>query len=153
MLRGTAKAKDNALIGAAIAAIDQTGTPRDGVESEPTLAEWFTNRLAPRLRSVALLPDQGAGVLSYLTSMALSPLLFSRKGLVPGSDVASTVARAEWYLDHKDLDSAARELNQLRGWAKVLASDWLEEARKRLEVDQALQLVEKESDFATLLKT
>ncbi|WFD04142.1 MICOS complex subunit mic60 [Malassezia obtusa] len=153
VLRNTAKAKDNELIAAAIAAIDQTGAPRDGVESAPTLTEWFSNRLAPRLRSVALLPDQGAGVLCYLSSMALSPLLFSRKGLLPGCDVASTVARAEWYLDHQDLDSAARELNQLQGWAKVLASDWLDAARKRLEVDQALDLVAAESDFATLLKT
>ncbi|WFD45192.1 MICOS complex subunit mic60 [Malassezia psittaci] len=153
MLRNTSKAKDNDLIGSALMAIELTGTPREGVESEPTLTEWFSHRLAPRLRSVALLPEQGAGVLSYLTSMMLSPVLFSRRGLVPGKDVASTVARAEWFLDHQDLDSAARELNQLTGWAKILATDWLEEARKRLEVDQALDLIEKESDFATLLKT
>lgn len=152
-LRRTPKAQDNELIQAALAVIDQTGAPQEGVESVPTLHEWFAARLAPRLRSVALLPEQGAGVLSYLTSMALSPLLFSRKGLIEGQDVASTVARAEWYLEHKDLDRATRELNQLHGWAKILAGDWLEAARKRLEVDQAIGLVEKESEFNSMLKT
>ena len=59
---------------------------------------------------------------------------------MPGSDVLSVLARAEYYLNEKDLDSAARELNQLKGPAKVLTSDWLDAARKRLEVLQALQV-------------
>ena len=43
-------------------------------------------------------------------------------------------------MNEKDLDSATRELNQLNGTAKVLLSDWLEAARRRLEVLQALQV-------------
>jgi len=43
-------------------------------------------------------------------------------------------------LNEKDLDGAAREVNQLQGWAGKLAGDWLREARKRLEVEQALQV-------------
>ena len=85
--------------------------------------------------------------------MALSPRLFARKGNVPGSDVASVVARADWHLERQDLDSAARELNQLHGWPKVLAADWLAAARKRLEVDQALDLVDREAAISALLHT
>ena len=35
----------------------------------------------------------------------------------------------------------------------MLASDWLDAARKRLEVDQALDLIDKEASFRSLLKT
>ena len=147
------KAKSNEVIEAALRAVDETGAASEGVESVPTLHEWFRARVAPRLTQVALLPEQGAGVLSYVASVVLSPLLLARQGLVPGTDVSSIVARAEWLLDHRDLDAAARELNQLRGWAKLIASDWLHAARQRLEVDQALHLVEQEASFASLLHT
>ena len=46
----------------------------------------------------------------------------------------SVLARAEHYLNEKDLDGAAREVNQLKGTAGVLVGDWLEAARRRLEV-------------------
>ena len=152
-VREMATARNDPLIQGALAALDKTGAAADGVESVPTLHEWFRVRVAPRLRSVALLPEHGAGVLSYFASMALSPLLFARKGNVPGSDVASVVARADWHLERQDLDSAARELNQLHGWPKVLAADWLAAARKRLEVDQALDLVDREAAISALLHT
>lgn len=152
-LRETAKAKDNELIGAALTAIDESGAAQEGVESLATLHEWFSTRLAPRLTSVALMPEQGAGVLSYVGSWMLSPFLFVRKGNVPGGDVASTVARADWFLERRDLDSATREINHLRGWAKILAQDWLAAARLRLEVDQAVDLIDKEAAFASLLHT
>ncbi|KAI5984163.1 mitochondrial inner membrane protein Mitofilin, partial [Pisolithus albus] len=61
-------------------------------------------------------------------------------GLTPGNDVLSVLARAEYYLNEKDVDNAARELNQLTGTAKVLLHDWLEAARRRLEVQQALEV-------------
>lgn len=60
-------------------------------------------------------------------------------------DAGSTTAilkRAEFFMfEQRDLDAAAREVNQLHGWPQVLAHDWLNEARKRLELDQALKVV------------
>ncbi|WFD32902.1 MICOS complex subunit mic60 [Malassezia sp. CBS 17886] len=153
VLRMTPGAREDELVATALAALARTGAAKTGVESVPTLNEWFGTRLAPRLRHIALLPEQGAGVLSYVASVVLSPFVFLRKGLVEGNDIASTVARAEWHLEHQDLDSAAREVNQLRGWSKVLAQDWLAAARKRLEVDQALDIVDKEASFNALLRT
>lgn len=152
-LRAARKAQDNDVIASALHAIEQNGAAEAGVESLPTLHEWFSTRVAPRLTSVALMPEQGAGVLSYVASYLMSPFLFVRKGNVPGSDVASTVARADWFLERRDLDSATRELNQLRGWAKILVSDWLTAARLRLEVDQALDMIDKEAAFASMLHT
>lgn len=121
-----------------------------GVESFPTLAGWFTDRLVPKIRKAAVFPSNG-GFMAYLTSSALSNLLFEKVGFVQGDDVISTLSRAEWYLTHRDLESATREVNQLDGWPKILARDWLQAARRHLEVRQALQIAEAEAGLASLL--
>ena len=69
----------------------------------------------------------------------MSGFAFRRQGLVPGDDSLSILARAEYHLNEKDLDSATQELNQLKGAANAL-NDWLEAARRRLEVQQALEV-------------
>jgi MICOS complex subunit MIC60 len=116
--------------------------PDIGVEPFADLASWFATSVAPRVSSVALVPDSNAGLLSHLASHFLSSFRFKRAGLVEGSDTLSVLARAEYYLNEKDLDRAARELNQLGGTAKVLLADWLDAARRRLEVQQALEVRE-----------
>ncbi|WFD34322.1 MICOS complex subunit mic60 [Malassezia cuniculi] len=152
-LRSARGTHDDQVAGAALDVLVNSKVAETGVESIPTLTEWFTLRLAPRLRSVALLPEYGAGVLSYMVSAAAAPVLAVRRGPVEGDDVQSTVARAEWYLEQRNLDAAAREINQLRGWAKILAADWLAAARRRLETDQALELVDTTNSFNALLRT
>ncbi|KAH7342001.1 mitochondrial inner membrane protein Mitofilin [Rhizoctonia solani] len=104
--------------------------PDEGVEPRADLVEWFTTSVAPSVRKAALVPDTSAGVLSHL---------------------ASVLARAEYYLSLKDLDSATREVNQLEGWPKRLVKDWLDAARKRLEVEQALDVVQTGATLASLL--
>lgn len=140
VLRHIAAAREDPVVSAALDSLEQTDVPDVGVEPFADLSTWFTNEVAPKVAEVALVPDENAGVLSYLASRALSGLRFKRHGLVPGDDVLSVLARAEYYLNEKDLDSAARELNQLKGPAKVLLHDWLEAARRRLEVQQALDV-------------
>ncbi|KAI1796958.1 mitochondrial inner membrane protein Mitofilin [Ganoderma leucocontextum] len=150
-LRRVATAREDPIVSAALQSLESSDVPDVGVEPLADLATWFTSSVAPRVSSVALVPDQNAGVLSYLTSNLFSSFRFQRHGLVPGSDVLSVLARAEYYLNEKDLDNATRELNQLNGPAKVLLTDWLDAARKRLEVLQALQVVEAEATLASLL--
>lgn len=140
-LRRTAGASEDAVLTATIEALESSDMPDVGVEPFADLASWFTTSVAQRVSSVALVPDEHAGVLSYLASSLLSALRFRRKGLVEGDDVLSVLARAEYYMNEKDLDSATRELNQLQGPAKLLLNDWLEAARKRLEVLQALEVL------------
>jgi len=139
----------NSTIDAVIATIPES-VQNSGVESLPTLASWFSDRLVPKIRKAALLPSNG-GFASYLSSAFLSNFLFSQVGFVQGDDVISTLSRAEWYLTHRDLESAAREVNQLTGWPKILARDWLEASRRHLEVRQALQVAEAEAGLASLL--
>jgi mitofilin len=140
VLRHVTAAKEEPAVALALQSLDSTDIADIGIEPFADLASWFSTSVAPRVTSVALLPDHNAGVLSHLASHFLSSFRFKRHGLVPGSDVLSVLARAEYYLNEKDLDSATRELNQLKGTAKVLLSDWLDAARRRLEVMQALEV-------------
>lgn len=140
VLRHITAAKEDPVVSVVLDTLEGTDVPDVGVEPFADLATWFTNEVAPKVSQVALVPEQNAGVLSYLASRVLSNLTFSRHGLVPGDDVLSVLARAEYYLNEKNLDNAARELNQLKGPAKVLLHDWLEAARRRLEVQQALDV-------------
>jgi mitofilin len=140
LLRHITAAREDPVVSIVLDSLEKTDVPDIGVEPFADLAIWFTNEVAPKVAQVALVPDEDAGVLSYLASRVLSGLQFKRQGLVPGSDALGVLARASYYLNEKNLDSAARELNQLNGPAKVLLHDWLEAARRRLEVEQALEV-------------
>ncbi|RDB25889.1 MICOS complex subunit MIC60 [Hypsizygus marmoreus] len=151
VLRHITSAREDPVVAATLESLEASDVPDIGVEPFADLATWFASDVAPKVSHVALVPDENAGVLSYLASHLLSGLRFRRQGLVVGDDVLSVIARAEYYLNEKDLDSAARELNQLKGAAKILLHDWLEAARRRLEVEQALQVVQTEATLASLL--
>jgi mitofilin len=140
VLRHVATAREDSIVTAALESLDSSDVPDVGVEPFADLASWYTSAVAPKVCHVALVPDENAGILSYIASRIFSGLRFERHGLVEGDDVLSVLARAEYHLNEKDLDSAARELNQLKGAAKVLLHDWLEAARRRLEVQQTLEV-------------
>ncbi|KAI0077072.1 hypothetical protein K474DRAFT_1684496 [Panus rudis PR-1116 ss-1] len=150
ILRHIAAAREDPVVSAVLDTLESSEVPDIGVEPFADLAQWFTTTVAPRVSRVAFVPDQNAGVLSHLASHFLTTFTFQPHGLVPGNDVFSVIARAEYYLNEKDLDSAARELNQLNGTAKTLLSDWLEAARKRLEVLQALEVMQSQATLASL---
>ena len=144
------KEETKAVVQDVLESIERTDVPDIGVEPLADLTTWFTTSVAPQVARVSLVPEHDAGVLSYLASHLLSSFRFSRHGYVEGSDVLSVLARAEYYMNEKDLDSAARELNQLRGAAKELLSDWLEAARRRLEVQQALEVIQAQTALDSL---
>ncbi len=153
-LRSSAAAADSGVISAALDFLDKSDVPDEGVDSFLTLSSWFQDKVRPAVLRTSLLPDAhnggSAGVLSHLTSAAFSPLLFRKRGLVDGDDVPSILSRAEYFLQREDLDGAAREVNQLKGWGKVLAEDWLDAARKRLEAKQALDVIALEANYKSL---
>ncbi|KAF5342242.1 hypothetical protein D9611_001663 [Ephemerocybe angulata] len=151
VLRHVTAAKEDEVINTALTTLESSEVPDIGVEPLSDLTSWFTTSVAPKVAEVALVPDQNAGLLSYLTSKVLSGVRFKKQGFVEGDDVLSVLSRAEYHLNEKDLDSAARELNQLGGPAKALLGDWLEAARRRLEVEQALDVIQIEATLSSLL--
>lgn len=130
-------AADNPVVNAAIASINPTAYQR-GVPTSAQLIDRF-RRVAAEVRKASLLPED-AGVASHAASWALSRFLFKKKGMTVGDDVESVLTRTETLLEEGDLDGAAREMNALDGWARKLSVDWVQEARKVLEVRQALEV-------------
>ncbi|KAJ3127732.1 Formation of crista junctions protein 1 [Physocladia obscura] len=131
--------EDDELVSTVLSAINED-VAVDGVVSLDELKYDF-NSLETKLRRVQLMPD-GGGPIAYTVSYALSFLLIPKTGLVAGNDTESVLARSRFYLASGDLESATREVNQLNGWSRVLAQDWLKQARTHLEVKQALETIE-----------
>ncbi|KAF8453153.1 mitochondrial inner membrane protein Mitofilin [Terfezia claveryi] len=131
-------AENDEVVCAAIASINPKAYQR-GVSSHAQLTDRFRS-VREEVRKAALLPEN-AGVAGHAASWLLSKLLFKKSGLAIGEDVESILTRTETFLEEGDLDNAAREMNQLTGWAKALARDWLREARLLLEVKQAIDVV------------
>lgn len=141
-------AADDPVVSAAIASINPAAYQR-GIPNAAQLIDRF-RRVAQEVRKAALLPED-AGVASHLASLAMSKVLFKKSGLAVGQDVEAVLARTEVLLEEGDLDGAAREMNGLQGWAKVLSKDWLSDCRRVLEVKQALDVIGTEARLQTLL--
>lgn len=141
-------AADDPVVSAAISSINPTAYQR-GIPNSAALIDRF-RRVAQEVRKAALLPED-AGFSSHIASLAMSKVLFKKSGLAVGQDVEAVLARTEVLLEEGDLDGAAREMNGLQGWAKVLSKDWLGEARRVLEVKQALDVIATEARLNSLL--
>ncbi|PNY18816.1 MICOS complex subunit MIC60 [Tolypocladium capitatum] len=128
-------ATNDAVVDAAIASVSPAAY-QQGISTSSQLIDRF-RRVAGEVRKASLLPDD-AGVASHASSWVLSHIMFKKEGLAEGGDVESILTRTQTYLEEGDLDSAAREMNGLQGWAKTLSKDWMGEVRKVLEVQQAL---------------
>ncbi|KAG0180372.1 Formation of crista junctions protein 1 [Apophysomyces sp. BC1034] len=141
-------AKDNAVLKAVLSSIPRE-VAEEGIESANGLSVRF-EQIAEQARRVALVPEDG-GFGAHILSIILSKLLFRKEGLVQGDDVEAVLARSGYYLKNGDLELAVRELNQLRGWPKRLAYDWIESARRHLEIKQALEVVESQIVLSSML--
>ncbi|KAJ3023400.1 Formation of crista junctions protein 1 [Thoreauomyces humboldtii] len=134
-----------------VASVVDTISPEVVRSGVPTLfqIEHRFQSASRAVRSAQFMPVDG-GPLSHLISTGLSKVTFQKKGLVNGDDVEAVLARSEYYLSNGDVENAAREMNQLTGWPKTLARDWLVSARQYLEVKQAIQVIETHINLLSL---
>jgi len=130
-------AADDHVVEAAIASINPTAYQR-GIPSTSQLIERF-RRVASEVRKASLLPED-AGIASHAASVVLSKVMFKKDPVADGDDVESVLVRTENLLEEGNVDAAAREMNSLQGWARILSKDWLADARRVLEVKQALEV-------------
>lgn len=140
-------ADSDPVVDAAVATI-QPSAYQKGIPSTAHLVDRF-RRVASEVRKASLLPEN-AGVASHAASVLLSKVMFKKQGIPDGNDVESVLTRTETLLEEGNLDDAAREMNELQGWAGVLSKDWLDDARKVLEVKQALDVIEAEARLQCL---
>lgn len=130
-------AADDPVVDAAIASINPTAYQR-GIPSTSMIMDRF-RRVASEVRKASLLPED-AGIASHAASLVLSKVMFKKDGLAEGDDVESILLRTENLLEEGNIDAAAREMNGLQGWAKILSKDWMADVRRVLEVKQALEV-------------
>ncbi|KAJ0419298.1 MICOS complex subunit mic60 [Aspergillus carlsbadensis] len=140
-------AGDDVVVEAAIASINPTAYQR-GIPSTSQIVERF-RRVADEVRKASLLPED-AGIASHAASLMLSKVMFKKDAAAGGDDVESVLLRTENLLEQGNLDAAAREMNTLKGWAKILSKDWLADVRRVLEVKQALEVIEIEARLQCL---
>ncbi|KAI9594336.1 mitochondrial inner membrane protein Mitofilin [Syncephalis fuscata] len=119
-----------------------------GVDTPLELTDRFAV-VKEQVRRAAMVPEDG-GLVSHAVSATMSKLLVKKQGYVPGTDVEAVIARTDYLLAKNDLDNATREINQLQGWPKNLARDWIKAARQRLELLQALEVIETQAYLAAL---
>ncbi|ODQ81056.1 hypothetical protein BABINDRAFT_46752 [Babjeviella inositovora NRRL Y-12698] len=127
------------LASAALASVPRESAINGCLTVPQLITRW--QLLVPELRSAALLPPN-AGLLGHLSSIVFSKLLLSKKGHANGNDIESVIARVENYLTRGDLADAVEEAASLKGWSRKLANGWVNESRKRLEVEFLLSVVE-----------
>ncbi|GMF99917.1 hypothetical protein B5S30_g2032 [[Candida] boidinii] len=144
----------NEVINSALDALPSTSTlyQTGGVLTQSQLiSRW--ELLSPKLRSVSLLPPN-AGLLGHFSSLVFSKLLMSKQGApikqaeddqLIGNDVESVIARVHNYLLRNELDNAVEEVSSLKGSARALASDWVAEGRKKLEVQFLVDVISTEA--------
>ncbi|KAG1379974.1 hypothetical protein G6F60_005093 [Rhizopus arrhizus] len=141
--------KDDEVIQTVLSVISKE-IAEEGVNTVSELAVRF-EEVSQEVRRVALVPEDG-GFGSHIISILMSWLMFKKSGLSEGDDVESILARTEYYLKRDNLEHATRELNQLKGWPKKLAQDWIQSARHHLEVKQALEVAETQAVLLSLLE-
>ncbi|PWY93596.1 mitochondrion protein [Aspergillus sclerotioniger CBS 115572] len=143
-------AAEDPVVDAAIASINPTAYQR-GIPSTSQIIERF-RRVADEVRKASLLPED-AGIASHAASFVLSKVMFKKDAVAGSDDVESVLSRTEGLLEEGNLDAAAREMNSLQGWAKILSKDWLGDVRRVLEVKQALEADESYSPSPLMPKT
>lgn len=129
------------LLAAALASFPASALDTGVLTPSQLLARFHV--LAPAIRQASLLPPD-AGVLGHLGSLVFSRLLWAKTGSPAGTDIESVLSRAETALSEGRVTDAVGEVNSLKGWPKRLAKDWLEEGRKRSEVEFLVGVVAEE---------
>lgn len=134
-------AGDDPLLQVALDSIPEVAQS-EGVLTPAQLTVRF-KLLEPELRKSSLVPVN-AGVAGHLGSLLFSSLLFKKSGVPKGDDVESVLARANIALEQGKLYDAVAEVNTLKGWPRKLASDWLDEGRRRTEIEFLADVIAEE---------
>jgi len=137
----SAAAGDDEIVSTLLGAIPEEARA-GGIYSNADLKSRF-ERVREICKKVSLVTEGGIfqtalSYAKYLTTIE-SVLIKPADELNPESDsMMKLVCHAQWYVEHDDLESALRCMNQLQGEPRRTAFDWIAEARAALETRQAI---------------
>lgn len=109
----------------------------EGVPSDFELERWFVQGVKGAALRAGRMEGDG-GIASYVLAGIAAYAPFVIGGARTPTD--EVIERAEKHLRDGDVEGAAREVNQLQGWAKVAAKDWLEAARGKVKANYVLDV-------------
>lgn len=125
---------------------------KEGIQSEESLIDRF-KKVEKLCKRVALVGDNGGGITKYLVSYLQSLFVIDNikvsEDEVTGKQLVDPtswhtydiLARVRYCLTTHNLEQAVRYANQLRGQARVVARDWIRDARVHLETRQAFSVL------------
>ncbi|QLQ78504.1 hypothetical protein HG537_0A07510 [Torulaspora globosa] len=129
-----------ALIDVAIAELDNLTTGTQILTNEQLYNRW--NLLATDFKTASLLPPN-AGILGHTFAKLCSFFLFTKQGSSPtNQDLDSVFSRINDNLRLSKLDKAVEEAVALQGWPHVLCQDWIKDARRKLEVEALVDVLD-----------
>lgn len=130
--------KNPQLLDLAITELDQL-TKTEILSDEQLYNRWVL--LQKDLKTASLLPPN-AGILGHLSAKFFSLFLFNKSGVSTENDMDSVIARVGENLRLSKLDQAVEEAVGLKGWPRVLCDDWVREARRKLEVETLVDVLD-----------
>ncbi|QLL33845.1 hypothetical protein HG536_0F01700 [Torulaspora globosa] len=128
------------LIDVAIAELDNLTAGTQILTNEQLYNRW--NLLAADFKTASLLPPN-AGILGHTFAKLCSFFLFTKEGSSPtNQDLDSVFSRVNENLRLSKLDKAVEEAVALQGWPHVLCQDWIKDARRKLEVEALVDVLD-----------
>ncbi|XP_017777213.1 PREDICTED: MICOS complex subunit Mic60 [Nicrophorus vespilloides] len=143
----SAAAENDELVKVVIEGIPSEAKER-GVFPEDALRERFL-KVEKVARSMALLPETGGFLHMYFLSYLQSMLLLKSTNPIPQAELNDEsvdftklgtneiLQRARYWMDRGDFAQTLRYMNLLKGAARAVAKQWMNEARILLETQQA----------------
>lgn len=129
-----------ALLDVAISELETLSAKQKILTNEQLYNRW--NLLADDFKTASLLPPN-AGILGHTFAKMFSALLFTKEGSSPSNqDLDSVFARVNENLRLSKLDKAVEEVVGLQGWSYVLCKEWINDARRKLEIESLVDVLD-----------
>lgn len=131
-----------ALLTVALNELNELASEKEILSNEQLYNRW--NLLESDFKTASLLPPN-AGIMGHTFAKFFSFFLFTKQGSSPtNEDLDNVYAKISERLRLSKLDEAVEEVLSLKGWPHVLCKDWITQARKRLEVESLISVLENE---------
>ena len=135
------------LLGVALDELQSVAGDKPILSDEQLYNRWTL--LERDFKTASLLPPS-AGIMGHLTAKFFSGLLFTKEGNPDknAADLDALFSRVQYNLRLHKLEDAVEEAVTLSGWPRVLCENWIEDARRKLEVEKLVDVID--SDLKTL---
>ena len=128
------------LLSAALDELESTCRGNNLLSNEQIYNRW--NLLADDFKTASLLPPN-SGILGQLSAKVFSLFLFTKTGnSSDATDFDSVYARVGDKLRVSNLNDAVEEVVSLKGWPHKVCEGWIEDARRKLEVQRLVEILD-----------